>query len=53
MTFLRFGRSIKDEDNIENEFDDAAAGGRSMTFLRLGRSIKADDENTKNEILNL
>merc|ERR1712241_1169532 len=37
-------------DNIENEFDDAAAGGRSMTFLRLGRSIKDDDENTKNEI---
>jgi len=50
MTFLRFGRSIKDEDNIQNEFDDVAAGGRSMTFLRLGRSIKADDENTKNEI---
>ena len=50
MTFLRFGRSIKDEDNIQNEFDDVAAGGRSMTFLRLGRSIKDDDENTKNEI---
>jgi len=50
MTFLRFGRSIKDEDNIQNEFDDVAASGRSMTFLRLGRSIKDEDENTKNEI---
>ena len=53
MTFLRFGRSIKEEDNIENEFDDVAAGGRRWirnTFLRLGRSVKDDDENTKNEI---